>query len=453
MKQTSFYRQNLSLALPIILSFVGQCIVQMADTIMVGRLGTNELAAVAFAGTVTYNAMVLGMGIAMGLTPLVGQFFARGDKQMVSRLFENSLSLNSFMSLFIVALLLGMMPLLKYFGQPQEVIAICKPYYFVVALSFIPQMLFLSFKQFTEGIGNTKVSMAITIGANVLNIFLNWVLIYGKFGFPCLGVLGAGVATLIARILMPISFIIYMYSHKEMRSYFSLFQRKWLSFYEHVRLLRVGLPIAGQMFVEFFSLLGITIMMGWKSAADLAAYQIVLTMFSTTFQSANGVSCATTVLVSHAFGRGNLEELKHHFKAGLVIALSFMVCFALIFIFLGHYIACVFSTDSHVISIASTFFIVAGFFQIFDGTQVSMLGGLRGIKDVIKPMRYACISYVLVAVPVAYICGFVFCLGSWSIFAGFMAGLICAATLYYRRFKSCIARYAKEGLPIKNTNQ
>lgn len=426
---------------------MGQSLVQMVDTIMVGRFGTTELAAVAFAGSVSYNALVVGMGIAMALTPLTGQSYARGEHKISSILLQNSISLNTIISLVITAILLLLMPFLKYFGQPKEVIDICYPYYFIIALSFIPQLIFLSFKQFMEGVGNTKPSMVITISTNLLNIVLNYLLIFGKFGFPQMGVTGAALATLISRILMPIAFILYLYFKANYKRYLSFFAFSNLSKFYHVKLLRLGIPIAGQMFLEFFSLLGVTIMMGWVSTQALAAYQIVITIVGTTFLIAAGISSSTTILISQAFGVNNMKELNNQFKAGFQLSFLTMSCMAFILIVFGRYIAMIFSSDEEVIEIARGFFIVAGVFQIIDGSQVSVLGALRGINDVAKPMKYALISYVLVALPFAYICGFVFELGSWSIFAGFLAGLLTAAILYYRRLRKVIKRH------IINLNQ
>jgi MATE family multidrug resistance protein len=424
---------------------MGQSFVQMVDTIMVGHLGTTELAAVAFAGSVSYNALVVGMGIAMSLTPLTGQSYARGEHKISSILLQNSISLNTIISLVITAILLLLMPFLKYFGQPKEVIEICYPYYFIIALSFIPQLIFLSFKQFMEGVGNTKPSMVITISTNLLNIVLNYLLIFGKFGFPQMGVTGAALATLISRILMPIAFILYLYFKANYKRYLSFFAFSNLSTFYHVKLLRLGIPIAGQMFLEFFSLLGVTIMMGWVSTQALAAYQIVITIVGTTFLIAAGISSSTTILISQAFGVNNMKELNNQFKAGFQLSFLTMSCMAFILIVFGRYIAMIFSSDEEVIEIARGFFIVAGVFQIIDGSQVSILGALRGINDVAKPMKYALISYVLVALPFAYICGFVFELGSWSIFAGFLAGLLTAAILYYRRFRNVVKRYVLRG--------
>ena len=441
MTQQSFYKQNLSLALPIMLSSMGQQLVQMVDTFMVGRLGTVQLAAISFASALTYNALVIGMGIALALTPLVGQNYAKNNKEAITNLFQNSLSLNTILAICLVSILLLLLPFLHLFGQPMEVVNECKSYYVIVALSFIPMLWFLTFKQLLEGIDNTKVAMIITISANILNIFLNWVFIYGKLGCPAMGVFGAGLSTFISRVLSPIAFLIFIYTSKKYKGYIRNFRIKRFSVYMHKCLLRIGIPIAGQMFIEFFSLFGITIMMGLVSTAALASYQIINTMISTSFLAASGICSATTVLVSHAYGCGNLNEIKKHFYTGWKMVLLIMGTVGIIFIAFGKYIAMCFSTDEEVIRIATSLFIVAGIFQLIDGTQVSGLAGLRGINDVAKPMLYAVIAYLFVALPCAYICGFVIKLPYWSIFAGFMFGLITAGILYHTRFHKTLKKH------------
>ena len=316
MQKKNPYLQNLTLALPIMLSSLGQQLVQMVDTLMVGRLGTTQLAAISFASALTYNALMIGMGISLALTPLTGQNYAKGKKDVLVSLFENSLSLNTLLAVVLVAVLLALMPFLHLFGQPAAVIEECKPYYAVVSLSFIPMLCFLTFKQFLEGMDNTKVAMIITVSANVLNIFLNWVFIFGKFGIEPMGVFGAGLSTFISRVLSPVAFIIYIKAHKEYKTYINGFKLQHLSLYMHKCLLRIGIPIAGQMFIEFFSLFGITIMMGWVSTAALASYQIINTMISTSFLAASGICSATTMLVSHAYGLNDEKEINSFIRGG-----------------------------------------------------------------------------------------------------------------------------------------
>ena len=411
-----YYKDNLKLAYPIILSSLGQSIVQFFDTLMVGQVGKEPLAAVAFASAIIVVALVFGQGIGMALTPLVGQSYARKETRKVSLLFQNALSLNVIIGTSIVVLLLLLIPVLPHLGQDETVIRLAIPYFITTAISLLPAQIFLSFRHFMEGVGNTKTTMQIIISANILNILLNYIFIFGKLGCPPLGAFGAGLSTLIARCLMPIAYFLYIYFHKHYRKYLLFFSKKSLSTYWHKSLMKLGLPIAIQLTLESISFTMTTIMMGWFSTIVLAAYQIVLTFITMTFQIACGVASATTILVSH-WG-----------------------FFAAIFILFPHHLAEFFNKDPQVIEQAAELFIVAGFFQLLDGAQATLLGALRGFNDVAKPMLYSFISYICIALPTAYILGFTAGLGPCGALAGIATGLLFASIFYYRRLNISINR-------------
>ena len=444
-----YIRRNLRLSGPIVLSSLGQNFVQIMDTLMVGMLGTVPLAAVSFAFNVANNALVVGMGIAMGLTPLVGINHARRDKNAVTGLLQNALLLNGGIAAVLVAALLALLPFLGLFGQPAEVVEACREYYLIVALSFIPMMLFLTFKQWLEGMGDTRAAMAVTVGANLLNVLGNWVFIFGHWGSPAMGVFGAGLSTFVARLLCPVAIYLYVRRTPRYNAYLLSFRRQRIARHVQRQLIGIGFPIAGQMFIEFFALFGITIMMGWVSTAALAAWQVVNTLISSTFLVASGVVSAITVLVAHAWGRGDERALRQHFLTGWKMVLLAMGAFGLCFVLLGRHITMLFSHDAAVVALGAQLFVVAGVFQLFDGTQVTGLGGLRGVGDVRRPMLYAILSYLFVALPFAYVCGFVLHLGVWSILAGFMAGLMVAGILYHTRFHKTLRRHFHPSEGIK----
>ena len=441
-----YYTENLRIAFPVILSFAGQQLVQVMDTIMVGRLGAVELSAVSLSSAIITNITMIGLGIAMALTPLTGYHFARNEKSQCNVLFRNSLLLNIIMSVALCGLLFAINPMLRLFGQPQSVLDALDGYYYSVTLSLIPYLIFLTFKQYLEGLGNTFYSMLITLGCNVLNIFLNIGFIYGYMGFPELGVTGAGIATLISRIMMPIAFIIIIFIKKEFKPYFSRLQTtdyrlqtlsifSGFQVFRFLDLLKVGFPIAAQMTLELFSLTFMTIMMGWLGEKTLAANQIAQTMIGFSFMIANGVASASTILVSHDYGRKDINSIKNHAYSAIHLGIAIMICFALLYAFGGEFLARIFSTDEDVIAIATKLFMVVALFEIFDGTQVTALGALRGLTDVKRPMYYALICYILVEIPVGYILGFPLGLGAIGIVGGFMVGLILAATLFLLRFR------------------
>lgn len=436
--QKRYYSENLKIALPVILSFAGQSIVQMADTMMVGRLGAVPLAAVSLSCSIITNVMMIGLGIAMALTPLAGVKFVRNNKKGTAILFQNSMLLNILIGLLSCALLVGINPLLGYMNQPIEVLNSLDGYYYWTTFSLVPYMVFLTFKQMLEGLGNTLYSMLITIGCNLLNIFLNFGFIYGYMGFPQLGATGAGVATFIARMAMPLVFVIIVYTNKNYCFYLSLFSWKKTSLLRQYQLLKVGIPIAIQMTLELFSLTMITIMMGWFDAETLAANQIVQTMIGFSFMISNGVASASTILVSHDLGRRNITDIRHHTYAGIHIAMLIMVGFAVLYGFGGDMVATLFTNDTKVVSIASKLFLVVAFFEIFDGLQITTLGALRGLSEVKRPMYYAFICYIGIAIPCAYIMAFPLNFGSQGVLAGFMFGLFMAAFLFIRRFHKVV---------------
>ena len=284
----------------------------MADAMMVGRLGAVPLAAVSLSCSIITNVMMIGVGIAMALTPLAGVKYVRNNRRGVAVLFQNSMLLNILIALLSCALLMGINPLLNYMNQPAEVLDSLDGYYYWTTFSLVPYMVFLTFKQMLEGMGNTLYSMLITIGCNLLNIFLNVGFIYGYMGFPQLGATGAGVATFIARLAMPLIFLVIIYLKKNYRYYLLIFDWKKMSFHRQWQLLKVGFPIATQMTIELFSLTMITIMMGWFGAETLAANQIVQTMIGFSFMISNGVASASTILVSHDIGRKNILDIRLH---------------------------------------------------------------------------------------------------------------------------------------------
>lgn len=432
---TNYYKRNIQLALPLIAANMGQAVVAIVDNIMVGQLGATQLAAASFAGVIVMNFFVFGMGVAISLTPLAGHAYSSGRYKKVSMLFQNSLSLNLMLGVIIAGILFAIIPLLHRMGQPVEVVNTAIPFYKLLAISTIPYFAFLSFKQFMEGVGNTRVAMFITIFTNLLNVVLNYVLIYGKLGAPAMGIVGAGVSTLVARCLMPILFFGYVWAKRPYRRFLSFFRMEHFQVAKHRQLLDVGLPISGQMVIEFFALSVSAIMMGWLGTNQLAANQVVLSVVHFTFMISVGISEASTILVSHAFGAKNFTDMRKQAYAGMQMAMGFMLVAALTFIFFGEAIASVFTSNTDVIRFAGQMFLVVALFELSDGLQITALGALRGITDVKRPMVYALLSYLFINIPAAYFFGFVVGWGVQGIWLGFFCGLTVAAFLYIRRFR------------------
>ncbi|MDR1725756.1 MAG: MATE family efflux transporter [Bacteroidales bacterium] len=426
-----YYRKNLKLAIPIMLSLVCQSLAQVADTLMVGRLSAVSLAAVSFSTAITSVALVMGIGLAIAITPLISKAFAKTQENKIVNFLTNGLYVNIILSLILIALLFTLLPLFPYFGQSKDVILAARPYYIIVVISLFPNQIFLCLKQFLEGLMNTKAAMVIVISSNILNIILNFIFIYGYCGFPAMGVTGAALATFISRLLSPIALFLYIRYKQNYWKYVRLIKIRNLRKLVIKSIMRIGIPICGQMTIECFAFGALTFFFGWVSVIDMAAYQIVMTMVTLTFHCCIGFANATTILTSFYVGRDEWYEVRRYSKTGFHLAVAFMFCSMLCFIFAGKYIASLFSADESVILIASKLFIVAGIFQILDGSQGTLLGALRGLQSVTRPMYYACFSYLCVSLPAAYLLCFGFSLPSWTILAGFAFGMLVVTLLYY----------------------
>lgn len=429
------YKKNLTLALPVILSQVGQVSVSLVDNMMVGHKGTTELAAASFSNSIFMIGMLLGMGICMGLTPVVGKYFGQKNGQQLGEYLRNGLFIHTIVSVGIVAVMCGVAFLLGYMGQPEEVSALAFPYFLVLVASIIPLLLFYSFKQFLEGLGNTRIAMVITLVSNLVNVVFNYLLIFGKFGFPELGLLGAGISTLISRWLMPFMLVIYIVRHGEFVHLLQVARQASLQWAKIKELLSIGFPIGAQIVIEVATFSVGAVMMGWIGTAQLAAHQIALGMASFTYMISLGVGAATTIYVSHEHGIGNYALIRRLVVASLHLVVLFMSVMGLLFVVLRYQLPWLFTSDPEVIGIAAGLLIIAALFQVFDGIQVTLLSALRGLSDVRMPMFVAFLSYSVIGLPVSYLCAFVFNFGAIGIWLGFLFGLIAAAFLFRRRLK------------------
>ncbi len=429
-----FYKRNLKVALPIVCAQLCIGIVQLVDTLMVGRLGTVELAAVAFASSVFAIGNVFSMGVLLGLTPLVGKAFVRGEDENCARLFQNAFVLALIASMLVCSVLFAVSAFLPFMGQVPEVVELATSYFFTLIISLIPQLLFLTIKQFLEGLGNTKVAMWITIVTIFVNVFFNYVLIYGKWGFPAWGVFGAGIATLIARTVAPILFLICLRLKREWWNYCRAFSWQRFSWRTLGELLHIGLPISGQMVLEVAAFAFSGIMVGWLGTVPLAANQVAVNLSNLTFMLVLGIASATTIRVSHQIGARDYQAMTMAASASTHLALVAETITALIFIFCGRLMMSVFTTDEAVIDLGTKLCVCVGIFQIFDGLQAVGIGILRGLTDVKVIMRNAFIAYICVTLPLAYLLAFPCGLGTVGIWLAFSAGLGLAALLYYVRY-------------------
>ena len=467
-----YYRRNLKVAVPVMLTQFGAALVGLADSIMVGHYSTADLAAVSFSNAIFFTVMVFAMGAMMGLTPLVGhevgringlkgegvkglkgegvkglegegvkglkgealEAYIREKEWKISSLLANGGVFMVLMCIISLVFLVPCIPFLDSFGQEPDVVACARPYYILIVLSIVPFLLFCLCKQFLEGLGNTTVAMVITVGCNLLNIGLNWVFIFGHWGIPAMGAAGAGLATLIARALMPVCFIAVILSRDAWRKFLVQIEKVMISRREVENLLVIGSPIGMQTFVETFLFTASFVIIGWISKEALAAHHIANQMADLTFMLAQGIGAATTIRVSHQLGRGDLHAVRMASRASVHLCLLMNTIGAAIMILFRHQIPYIFTDDEAVAEIASSLLFFAGLFQYADGLQCMGAAMLRGIQDVRVPMRIAVFAYIGVALPLGIFLTFPAGLGVQGMWMAFVIALAIPALAFHIRF-------------------
>ncbi len=437
----------------------GAVLVGLADSIMVGHYGTADLAAVSFSNAVFFTVMVFAMGALMGVTPLVGHVHGRLEKliqqgttdeeiahkhEQITSYLANGLVFTVVMCLISLLLLAPCIPFLDDFGQEPEVVACARPYYILIVLSIIPFLLFCFSKQFLEGLGNTSMAMIITLGCNLLNIFLNWVFIFGHWGFQPMGAEGAGWATLIARTLMPLCFFIAMISRAEWRRYIVSLKGRLVTRREVEHLMAIGTPIGLQSFAEAFLFTASFVIIGWINKEALAAHHIANQMADLTFMLATGIGAATTIRVSHQLGKGDLQAVRMASRASVHLCLLMNTIGAAVMIFGRNYIPYIFTDDPEVVPIASTLLVIAGTLQYADGLQCIGAAMLRGIQDVRVPMQIALFAYIAVGMPLGLYLTFPAGLGAKGMWIAFVIALAIPAVLFHIRFNRQLKRMKYE---------
>ena len=444
-----YYKRNLKVALPVMLTQLGASLVGLFDSIMVGHYATVDLAAVSFSNALFFMAMVFAMGALMAITPLVGIQMGEMNimpekkadiRQKIAVLFQNGMLFTMLQSALMLILLGGCIPFLSYFGQEPEVIEVARPYYILIVVSLVPFLVFTFFKQFLEGLGNTLVAMIITLAMNGLNILLNWIFIYGHWGAEAMGATGAGIGSLISRVGMALCFGLAMWFHKDWKYYIQTFSWRNFSWSEIKQQIKLGFPIGAQTFLETFTFAASFVIIGWISKEALAAHQVANQIADMTFMLALGIGSATTIRVSHQLGEGNIYGVRMASNASIHLVLLMNSIGAALMIGLRNYIPMLFTEDEEVIAIASQLIVIAGLFQYADGLQAVGAAMLRGITDVKVPMVIAFVAYILVGLSVGLVCAFPMGMGAAGIWIGFIFGLSLAAICFHIRFRRLIRK-------------
>ena len=445
-----YYKRNLKVALPVMLTQLGASLVGLFDSIMVGHYATVDLAAVSFSNALFFTVMVFAMGALMGLTPLIGIQVGKisdttdnsdesirlaESKNIISSLFQNGMLFTILLSIMTLILLGGCIPFLHCFGQDPAVVEVARPYFILIVISIVPFLFFTFFKQFLEGLGNTSIAMVITLVMNGINILLNWLFIYGNWGCPELGATGAGIGSLVARIGMPICFFVVMYFRREWKEYMTSI--RWSKFKASVikELTKIGFPIGVQTLMETIAFTAAFIFIGWISKEALAAHQIANQICDMTFMVILGIGSATTIRVSHQLGANNLHGVRMASNASIHLVLFINTIGAILMIGLRNQIPMLFTEDPEVIAIASKLVVLAGVLQLADGLQVVAASMLRGITDVKIPMFIALFSYTIVCISIGLFLAFPMGMGAVGIWIGFVVGLSVAAICLHIRFR------------------
>ena len=441
---TKEFRKNFNLAFPVMLGLLGHTFVQLIDNIMVGQLGTTELASVSLGNSFVFVAMSLGIGFSTAITPLVAEADGSSDIKRVADVFTHGVLMCSFLGLLLFLGVYFSRNIMFSMGQPQEVVSLAFPYLNWVSASLIPLIVFQAYKQFSDGLSLTRPAMYATLFGNGINISLNYVLIFGYFGFPKLGVEGAAIGTLIARLVMLIYMIIYIKYHKQFSVYkLSIKLNQVRRFLIH-KILKLGFPSALQMLFEVAFFTAAVWMSGVLGTNEQAANQIALNLSSMTFMVAMGLSVAAMIRVGNQLGKKDFVELRR-----VAFSIFFLIgvidlFFCLIYLTFSEDLPWIYLENKgsltprdtlEVIVIASSLLIVAGFFQITDGLQAVILGALRGLQDVNIPTAFTFISYWVIGFPVSYYLAFFTFWGATGIWIGLLTGLSSSAILLFLRFQ------------------
>ena len=442
-RYTREFKYNLKLAYPVMIGMLGHIFVQFIDNVMVGQLGTAELAAISLGNSFVFIAMSIGIGFSQAITPLIAEADGAKKDKAISSIFEHSFMICLILGLILFTIVFLNRNLLYSMNQPIEVVELASPYLFWVSFSLITIITFQSFRQFADGLSFTKAAMYSTLLGNVINVILNFLLIFGLWIFPKLGVEGAAIGTLISRICMLTFIIIYLKLHKKLSVYINRFFPSKVQIKRVKKIIYLGLPSALHSFFEVAFFISAVWMSGIIGKNSQAANQIALNLASMTYMVALGVGVAAMIRVGNQRGMMNFIKLREVALSTLLLIIIVDILFCFIFLIFNDYLPLLYLdpnnannlTDvNEVIQIASKLLIIAGVFQLFDGIQAVVLGALRGMQDVNIPAFIIFLSYGLIGFPTSYFLGFYTSLSVIGIWIGLMTGLFSSSLFLFLRF-------------------
>ncbi|MES2761933.1 MAG: MATE family efflux transporter [Bacteroidota bacterium] len=433
MIKNNHLKETISLSIPLVMTQIGHIVTGMVDNIFLGKLGKTEQAAGILSNNLFVILLVFSIGMSYVLTPAVTDAHVNGNEKEKAALFKNSLFINMIVAVLLFVILFFSSPLLAHMQQPEDVVVLAIPFFDVLIFSIIPVALFFVCKQYTEGLSNTRAAMYISVIGNILNIILNYLLIYGYCGLPELGYMGSCWATFIARVFMGIGFLIYLFKNKAVNSFVIYYKEVKVNAQHFWPLFKDGLASALQFTFEVAAFAIAGLLAGVFGKEQIDAHGIALSLAAFTYMFASGIGSATTIRVGNYYSLNNLDEVKMAIKTSYKAVIVTMGFMALIFISCNTFLPVIFSNDEEIIMIASKLLLFAAFFQLFDGTQVVAIGVLRALDDYKFPTYVAFIGYWLIALPLCYLFAFVFDYKVYGVWLALSIGLgFVSITLFFR---------------------
>ena len=441
---TKEFDYNLKLAIPVITALLGHTFVQLVDNIMVGQLGTASLAAISLGNSFFWVAMSIGIGFSTAITPLIAETDGQGNTAKGRKVLIHGLLSCTFLGIILSISVLLTQPLLYEMGQPEQVVDFAYKYLFWVGISLVPLLIFQAFKQFSDGLSYTKPSMYASLLANIFNVILNYMLIFGNWGAPAMGIEGAAIGTLISRVLALFFMISYLFIDKKFSPYLRNITRRGLDKLLFIKIFKLGFPSAAIMFFEVTFFTCAVWLSGLLGKNPQAANQIALNLSTVTFMFAMGFGVAAMIRVGNQKGKKNYMELRRVALSMFLLIFLFDIIFCALFLVFNDQLPWLYldlesssnvSDIYQVVSLSASLLIISGFFQISDGLQAVVLGALRGLQDVNIPALIAFFSYGLIGLPISYILGIKLEYNVMGIWIGLLSGLTTSSILLFLRFQ------------------
>ena len=436
-------KNTIYLAWPLVITQVGYIITGMVDTVFLGKIGPAEQAACILSNNLYILLLVFGIGVSYATTPLVTSANQNMDLLKKASLFKNSIFLNVSVSIICFIVLFLSSGLLKYMHQPEDVIKLAVPFFNVLIFSMIPISLFFTCKQYCEGLSNTRMALFISIIGNVINIVLNYLLIYGKFGFPELGYIGSAWASFISRVFMGFSFLYLIFKSPVTKEISAVYNRVKINKKELFHLAKIGLNAGLQLTFEVAAFVIAGLMAGTFGKEQIDAHGIALSIAAFTYMFASGISSASSIRVGIYKAQDNWLEIKQAAFSSIKLVMLIMGGFAILFLMINNFLPKVFSSDLQIVNLASKLLIIAALFQLFDGIQVTIVGILRGLEDFKIPTLISLVGYWIIALPLAYWLAFILKLETVGVWIGLLVSLIFAAIVLFWRLNYLINKNLK----------